>query len=279
MDKYCDLHAHSTASDGSLTPTQLLHLAVQTGLAAVVLCDHNSVAGLPEFIEAAKELPVEAVPGIEFSTEYNGVELHILALYIRPEHYEAINSILADFQRRKEQSNIALIDAFNRAGIELDYEMIRKGHGYINRAHIAEALTEKGITASVKDAFKNYLAPERGYYVPPKRPDALETIRFIKSLGAVAVLAHPFLNLDEAQLEQFLSEAVPCGLDAMETMYAKYDAVTTMLAKQMAARYQIAESGGSDFHGSAKPDILLGKGRGNLTIPLSVLDSLKKRLS
>ena len=115
MDKYCDLHAHSTASDGSLTPTQLLHLAVQTGLAAVVLCDHNSVAGLPEFIEAAKELPVEAVPGIEFSTEYNGVELHILALYIRPEHYEAINSILADFQRRKEQSNIALIDAFNRA--------------------------------------------------------------------------------------------------------------------------------------------------------------------
>lgn len=276
MDKYCDLHAHSTASDGSLTPTQLLQLAAKIGLAAVVLCDHNSVAGLPEFTDAAKELPVEAVPGIEFSTEYNGIELHILALYVQPEHYEPINHILVDFQHRKMQSNMALVSALNRAGIDLDYDSIAKGRGYINRAHIAEALTEKGITASVKEAFKTYLAPERGYYVPPKRPDSLSIIRFIKSIGAVAVLAHPFLNMNEEQLERFLDEAVPSGLDAMETMYTKYDRETTALAKQLASRYKIAESGGSDFHGSAKPDVELGTGRGDLRIPLSVLETLRQ---
>ena len=277
MEKYCDLHAHSTASDGSLTPTQLLQLAVQSGLSAVVLCDHNTVAGLPEFTRAAEGLPIEAVPGVEFSTEYLGTELHILALYIRPEHYAAINAIVEDFKRRKERSNVTLVEALNKAGIDVDYEAIRAEHSYVNRAHIAEALTSKGYTGSVKEAFKTYLAPEQGYYIPPKRPDAFEIIRFIKSLGAVAVLAHPFLNLDEAGLRAFLPEAVACGLDAMETMYAKYDPQTTALAKSIAAQYGIAESGGSDFHGSAKPDIALGTGRGDLWISLEVLEVLKKR--
>ena len=277
MEKYCDLHAHSVASDGSFTPTQLLDLAVKSGLSAVVLCDHNTVAGLPEFTEAAKAMPIEAVPGIEFSTEYFGTELHILALYIRPEHYGAINEILEDFKRRKEQSNIALVKALNDAGYEIDYEAVRADHSYVNRAHIGEALTQKGYTDSVKDAFQTLLATNRGYYIPPKRPDALETIRFIKSLGAVAVLAHPFLSMEEAGLRAFLTEAVPCGLDAMETMYAKYDLHTTQLAKRIAAEYGISESGGSDFHGTAKPDIQLGTGRGDLLIPLKTLTALKNR--
>ncbi len=278
MEKYCDLHAHSIVSDGSLTPTQLLQLAVQSGLSAVVLCDHNTVAGLPEFTEAAKSMPIEAVPGIEFSTEYLGTELHILALYIRPEHYSAINEILEDFKRRKEESNVALVKALNDAGFAVDYEEVRAEHSYVNRAHIGEALTQKGYTDSVKDAFKTLLAPNRGYYTPPKRPDALETIRFIRSLGAVAVLAHPFLSLGEADLRAFLTEAVPCGLDAMETMYSKYDPHTTDLAKRIAAQYGILESGGSDFHGTAKPDIQLGTGRGDLRIPLKTLVALKNKI-
>ena len=277
MEKYCDLHVHSAASDGSLTPSQLLQRAVQSGLSAVALCDHNTVAGLSEFTEFAKSLPIEAVPGIEFSTEYSGTELHILALYIRPEHYNAINVLLEDFKQRKEQSNIALVKTLNDAGIALNYEEICADHSYVNRAHIAEELMRKGYAGSVKEAFKKYLAPERGYYVPPKRTNVFEMIRFIKSLGAVAVLAHPFLNLDEVELHAFLPEAVSCGLDAMETMYAKYDSETTALAKKLAARYQILESGGSDFHGSAKPDIALGTGRGDLRIPFQILDALKKR--
>lgn len=277
MEKYCDLHAHSTASDGSLTPTQLLQLAVQSGLSAVVLCDHNSITGLQEFTRAAEEMPVEAVPGIEFTTEYMGTELHILGLFIYPKHYPAITGYMEAFRRRKEQSNAALFKALNAAGISLDYEEIRVSKSYVNRASIAEAMMEKGYVKSVHEAFKSWLAPELGYYVPPKRSDAYETIRFIKSIGAVAVLAHPFLNLDEAGLHAFLPEAVTCGLDAMETMYAKYNPQTTALAKKIAAQYGLLESGGSDFHGSAKPDIKLGTGRGGLRVPLTMLELLKNR--
>ncbi len=277
MEKYCDLHTHSTASDGSVPPSRLPQMAAECGLSAIVLCDHNTVAGLPEFLEGAKGLPVEAVPGIEFSTEFEDTELHILALYIRPEHYPRINTLLEDFKRRKAESNVQLVVALKNAGICIDYDAILRQHSYINRAHIAQALTEAGYTESVKEAFKKYLAPEKGYYTPPKRPDAFETIELIKSFGAVAVLAHPFLNLDEAGLHRFLPEAKCRGLDAMETLYSKYDPETTALAKKIAGQYGILESGGSDFHGTAKPDIQLGTGRGDLRIPLTFLNRLKER--
>lgn len=276
MSKFCDLHAHSTASDGSLTPTELVRLAVDTDLAALVLCDHNTVAGLPEFTEAAKGMPLEAVPGIEFTTEYKNTELHILALWVKPEHYDAINEILDDFKRRKAESNARLVAELTGAGYKIDYETIRKEHSYVNRAHIAQALMDGGYVTSVKEAFKTLLKPEQGYYVPPKRPDALEVIRFIKGLGAVAVLAHPLLNLDETGLRDFLPKAKESGLDGMETLYAKYTAEETALAKSLAAEFGILESGGSDFHGQPKPDISLGTGRGDLQIPVDFLKQLKK---
>ena len=111
--------------------------------------------------------------------------------------------------------------------------------------------------------------------MPPKRQEALETIAFIKSMGAVAVLAHPFLDLDEAGLRRFLTLAKPCGLDAMETMYSKFDPDTETLAKAIAQEYGILQSGGSDFHGSVKPDVFLGKGRGDMAIPYQLLEKLK----
>lgn len=277
MEKLCDLHAHSAASDGTLTPAELLHLAVETGLSAVVLCDHNTVAGLPEFTEAAKGLPLEAVPAIEFTTEFENTELHMLALWVQPVHYAAINKILDDFKARKAASNVLLVENLAKAGYRIDYETIQKEHSYVNRAHIAQALMDGGYVASVKEAFKTLLKPEQGYYVPPKRPDALEIIAFIKSIGAVAVLAHPLLNLDEAGLRKFLPLAKAAGLDGMETLYAKYTPEETALAKALAAEFELLESGGSDFHGETKPDIFLGSGRGDLKIPLNFLEKLRKR--
>ena len=275
--KICDLHAHSTASDGTLTPTQLLHLAVKTGLSAVVLCDHNTVEGLPEFTEAAKELPLEAVPAIEFTTEFENTELHMLALWVQPSRYAAINKILDDFKRRKAESNVLLVENLAKAGYRVDYRAIEKEHSYVNRAHIAQALMDGGYVSSVKEAFKTLLKPEQGYYVPPKRPDALEIIGFIKSIGAVAVLAHPLLNLDEAGLRKFLPLAKAAGLDGMETLYAKYTPEETALAKRLAAEFGVLESGGSDFHGDTKPDIALGSGRGDLQVPLNFLTQLRNR--
>lgn len=275
--KLCDLHTHSTCSDGTLTPKELVDLARQLELGAVVLSDHNTVAGLPAFLQAAEGSTVEAVPGVEFSTDYGNTELHILMLFVKESDYAPITKYVEQLRSNKDLSNRALVRALQEDGIAIDYDALleRAPDGYINRAVIGAELTRLGYTDSVKDAFKRYLSEDGKYYTPPKRLDVFETIGFIKHLGGVAVLAHPFLNLDEAQLEQFLPRALECGLDAMETMYAKYDAETTQTAKKIAARFGLLESGGSDFHGKNKPDISLGTGRGNLQIPMSVLEKLK----
>lgn len=276
MEKLCDLHAHSYYSDGSYSPAQLVKAAQEIGLSAVVLSDHNTVAGLIEFTAAAENTSVEAVPGIEFSTEYKGTELHILGLFVLPENYPAIQQVLEQFLIRKEKSNRDLIDKLNRAGLKLSYdEIAAKAAGRINRAVIAQEMVRLGYCESVKQAFSRWLSADLGYYIPPLRPDAFETIRFIKSLGCAAVLAHPFLNLDEKELRVFLKDAVAAGLDAMEVYYSRYDGATTALAERIAGEYGILASGGSDFHGTAKPDIALGTGEGDLRIPVSVLEKLK----
>ena len=277
MRRTCDLHTHSTFSDGTLTPTQLVEEAQRCGLAAIALCDHNTVAGLPGFLAAAEGTPVEAVPGIEFSTDYHGTELHVLGLFLKPESYVPITDLLEDFRARKDRSNAELVEALGRAGYRLDYEAIKAGtpNGQVNRAHIAAALARQGYTATVKDAFKTLLAPEHGYYRPPERLNVFDAIRFIKSIGSVAVLAHPFLNLEEEELRRFLPEAKLAGLDGMETLCSSYSEEITALAASIADEFELKHSGGSDFHGSNKPDIRLGKGKGNLCIPLKILEELK----
>lgn len=276
---YCDLHTHSDFSDGTCSPAELIAQAARLGLTAIALTDHNTVAGLPDFMAAGQGSGVEAVPGCEFSTDHNGVELHILGLYIAPAHYATVTALLEEAQQEKEHSNRALVAALNAAGYGLDYAGIcSKCSGQINRAHIAAALVEKGYFATTRDAFRGPLSAERGFYRPPKRIGAYECIRFIKSIGAMAVLAHPFLNLDETSLRAFLPEAVAAGLDGMEVAYSKYSPETTATACSVADDFGLKYSGGSDFHGGNKADIALGTGRGDLKIPTAWLDELKKRI-
>ena len=281
VNKYCDLHTHSSYSDGTLSPSELIQQAERAGLAAVALCDHNTVAGLPEFVAAGQGSTVEAVPGIEFSTDYEGTELHLILLFVKPEDYGEIGDRLEKFRVLKEQSNIELVRALKADGYSIDYDAIRKRipDGYVNRAHIAAELTGKGYTVSIKEAFQNLLKSGAGYYTPPTRPDFFEMIDFIKRLGGVSVLAHPFLNLKESDIKKLLPTAVARGLDAMETMYPLYDEEMTLKARALAEGCGLLESGGSDFHGSNKPDIQLGTGTGNLFITSDVLHCLKRKNS
>ena len=278
MQRYCDLHTHSTFSDGTDTPAELVALAEEKGLAAIALTDHNTVAGLPLFLQAAEGKKVRAIAGTEFSTDYKGTELHILGLFLKPEHFDAITALLEDYRRRKDQSNIELVAKLNDAGYAIDYAAIKAGtpKGQVNRALIAAELTRLGYTESIQAAFKQLLSPKCGYYTPPTRPDPFETIRFIKSLGAVAILAHPFLNLNEEELREFLTEAVPCGLDGMEILYSTYDEETTRLSKHIADAFGLLHSGGSDYHGDNKPHIQLGIGQGNLAIPYTMAENMGK---
>ncbi len=275
--KTCDLHVHSVYSDGTWTPVQLLEEAERIGLGAIALTDHNTVAGLPEFLEAAKGREVEAVPGIEFSTDYEEKDIHILGLFIRPEHYDAITALLSDVQKRKDQCNRDLAEALTRAGYPIDYDAMKATtpDGQLNRAHFAAELVRLGYAQSRQDAFDRFLNPKCGYYHAPKRMTSFETIDFIKSLGAVAVWAHPYLTLKPERVPIFLEEAVKHGLDGMETVYVTYDEATTRLAKETAKRFGLKESGGSDFHGDNKPDIFLGSGRGALAVPMALLEGLR----
>lgn len=277
---YCDLHVHSNYSDGTCTPAEVVALAEAAGLTAVALCDHNTVSGLPEFLAAAAGSGVEGIPGTEFSTDYKGVELHILGLFIKPAHYAAVTQRAQRYLIDKEQSNIDLCRALCAAGLEINYQQIKEKtvDGFVNRAVIGAELVRLGYADSVQEAFKTWLSPKRGYYIPPKRPDAFEIIRFIKSIGAVAVLAHPFLNLEQPELEEFLPQAVKAGLDGMEVYYSKYDEETTAHSVEIAEKYGLLPSGGSDFHGQNKPDIAIGVGRGNLRIPDSWKNALKAKI-
>lgn len=280
MELYCDLHTHSVFSDGTYTPAQLLEEAQKIGLSAIALTDHNTVAGLPDFLKAAGGKKVEAVPGVEFSTDYEGTELHILALYLKEAYFDQVTELMMFYHRRKEQSNIDLVENLNRDGYKISYEKIKSAtpEGQVNRALIAAELTALGYTASNKEAFERLLRPSCGYYTPPQRFTPEEMLKIIRDLGAVSVLAHPYLNLKEVQLHQFLSKAKNWGLQGMEVRYSTYDEETTASAFAMADEFGLLYSGGSDFHGKNKPDIQLGQGRGTLTVPAFWVSKIRENV-
>lgn len=280
MAKLCDLHTHSVFSDGSYTPAQLLQEAQRRGLSALALTDHNTAAGLPDFLAAAKSSPVEAICGVEFSADYNGTELHILALGLKEAYFGEVTALMEAYQIRKDESNRNLADALNRAGYAIDYETVKAStpKGEVNRAIIASHLVQKGYVETVKEAFSKLLSPKCGYYTPPQRETPEKMLKIIRDLGAVSVLAHPLLNLKPAEVRCFLEEMRSCPPVGMEVEYSTYSPEETELASALAAEFGLLYSGGSDFHGTAKPDISIGVGKGNLCIPYAWWETLKKTI-
>ena len=278
MAQFCDLHTHSNYSDGTYSPAEIIAEAEKLGLSSVALTDHNTVAGLPAFMEAAQNSPVEAVPGVEISCQYGDTELHLVGLYIPMENLDVITVYLDSLNRKKEESNRLLIRNLNQAGYFLDYDEIRQAHpdGTVNRAVIAASMLEKGYVSSINQAFQDILSVKAGFYVPPQRLTFFNAIALLRYVEAVPVLAHPFLNLKtEDVLRACLQEAVPKGLAAMETMYSSYAPETEAAARRIAREFGLLESGGSDFHGATKPHIRLGCGKGNLSVPAAFADALK----
>ena len=275
----CDLHTHSTFSDGTYTPTMIIEAAKQIGLSAVALTDHNNMGGIAEFTEAAEGTGVTAIPGIELSTDHALGELHIVGLFVRSEHNEPIGRMLAELSRLKTESNIALCEALKAAGFPVSYDKIVAAtpSGHVNRVHIAAALCEGGYVGSVDEAFASVLSEAHGFYRPPRRPDAIETIRLLRKIGVVSVLAHPLVSLSEAALYRLLPEAVAAGLDGMEVHYATYTEEQTRTAAHIAREFSLIPSGGSDFHGDRKPGIALGTGRGGLSVPSDCWQALRER--
>ncbi len=276
--KLCDLHTHSIYSDGTSTPAELIALAKEAGLCAIALTDHNTVSGIPHFLAAAQGSDVIAVPGIEVSSDYLGNELHIVGLFRTLAHLDAMEEYVAAYLERKEQSNVDLCNNLCAAGYEISYEKVKGAtpDGTVNRALIAAELMRCGYVESIKAAFATLLSKKGGYYHEPEKLDAFDVICKLREFCAIPILAHPFLSLDEAQLRTFLPKACERGLVGMETDYSTFDEATTALAHALADQYGLCKSGGSDYHGTNKPDIRVGIGRGTLAVPFAYYENLVK---
>lgn len=274
---YCDLHTHSHFSDGTYSPGWLISQAKELGL-AIALTDHNTVSGLPEFLAEAEKQGVRAIPGIEFSTVCHGRELHLVGLFIEAEHYGYLESVAEDFHRRKAEANREMVRRLNAAGYEIGYEelLAKSKTGNINRAHMANALVEKGYMTSPQEAFEKLLGDDLPFYVSCQRLDTAEAIRILRNIQALPILAHPLQELTENELRNILPELMEAGLMGLETHHSSYDDAAIAKATAIVGEFGLLPSGGSDFHGKAKPDIQLGQGKGNLRIPVSFLDALEE---
>ena len=273
----CDLHIHSFYSDGTCSPKEIISAAKALGL-TIALTDHNTVAGVPEFLAEATRQGVTAVAGVELSTEYHGKELHLLGLFLPEEQLDSVTQLVEAFYIQKEQSNLALVKKLNEAGYAIDYEVVKRRNAtaQVNRAHIAAELMRLGYVPSIKAAFRELLGESKGFYTPPQRVKIEDAIRFLRKIHAAPVLAHPLLDLSEDALRQLLPSAIEAGLLGMEVQHSSYDDAKIALATQIAAEFHLLPSGGSDFHGDTKPDVRLGVGKGNLSIPMEYYYGLQR---
>lgn len=263
----CDLHTHSLNSDGSATPAELIAAAKQLGL-IIALTDHNTALGLPEFMKEASENGVTAVSGTELSCAHGDNEFHLLGLFIKPEYYRKVDRLAKEFHVLKEISNIEMVERLNLAGYNINYADVKKRNpnGNANRAHVAAELMEKGYVSSVAEAFATILSDSYGFYIQPVRLQLVDAIHFLREIEALPILAHPLKDIDAAGLERILPELIDAGLLGIETMHSSYSDDDIAVAKSIAERFGLVESGGSDYHGKVKPDVHLGVGKGNLDI-------------
>lgn len=279
MDRLVDLHMHSTASDGTLTPGEVVAMAREEGLAAIALTDHDTTAGLPEAIAAGRRLGVEVVPGIEISAKRERGTLHIVGLFIDPGDgrlEERCQALRAERGRRNER----IVSRLCELGMPVTLDEVRgkSGGGVIGRPHFAAVMVEKGYVATREEAFDRWLAKGQPAYFPKALLDPAESIAMIHDAGGVAVCAHPsqLRCAGERELEGAIAELRHHGLDAIETQWSTATAEEMALTERIAGRQRLLRSGGSDFHGGNKPDIRMGVARGQIRVTADVLEALRR---
>ncbi|NRS47527.1 PHP domain-containing protein [Brevibacillus sp. HB2.2] len=248
MELMADLHTHTKASDGTCEPAENVRLAKEAGLAALAITDHDTVAGIPEAMEAARALGVEIIPGVEVSSVGKGQDIHVLGYFV-PYEDPAFEERLFRLRETRHERNQLLIARLQELGIDISLEKVyRRKQGTdknIGRPHIAEELMELGVVSTIAEAFDKYLGKEGAAYVNPPRIPPQEAITLIKEAGGVAVLAHPGLYDDD----ELVQELIVFGLDGIEVNHPDNDEVQKMRYSKWAAQYGLVVTGGSDFHG------------------------------
>lgn len=275
-----DLHLHTTFSDGSRSPTDVLTLASKAQVTALAITDHDTVNGLPEAIQAGRALGIEVIPGIELSSRWGNTELHILGYFLDWNDVE-LRRQLTRFQDARHVRNPRIIEKLNALGIHLTYADVKTlaGDASVGRPHIARVLIEKGYVTSAKEAFDRYLADGAAAHVPRELPEPADAIAVIRAAGGVPVLAHPsWLDRSEG-IYKICEQLKAVGLGGIEVHYSTHRPEQTAAYLDVARRLDLLVTGGSDFHGVTKPDIEVGIGRGQLKVPEALLEPLRKAAS
>lgn len=292
--RFIDLHLHTTASDGSCTPAEVCQLAIDKSLAAIAITDHDTVDGVANAISYAENFNktlvrqeaaesdsrfsssedhhITVIPGIEMSAIYQNVEIHILGFYMDYKNPDLLSRLAAIKQGRLDR-NEAMCQRFRADGIDMTMEKLQHGNPdtVVTRAHFARVLIAEGVCRDMNQAFKEYLGKKSKYYIPTPDIPAEDAIDLIRTYGKAAFIAHPLLyGFGYSQIEKMIDDLKPCGLSGLEVYHSSNNSYESGKLREIARAHGLLISGGSDFHGAAKPDISIGSGRGGLRITESV---------
>lgn len=285
-NRWVDLHCHSTASDGTLPPTEVVRLAKQRELTALALTDHDTIGGVVEAAEEARKIGLDFLPGIEISAEFpHPGTMHILGYGVDPQS-KTLGDLTRQLLEGRDSRNPRIIKRLQELGISITMEEVeqeaRKGAPadpnkplVVGRPHIAAILMRKGYVSTIKQAFDKYLAPGGLAYFDKERLSPRQAFEMIRDSHGIPVLAHPvqLRTENDAQLERIVKDLLDLGLMGLEVIHSDHDAALIEKYSALADRYKLLKTGGSDFHGTNKKNIDLGVANGN-RIPRIFFDAL-----
>lgn len=256
-----DLHIHSTYSDGSYLPEEIIIKAQNKGLNTIALTDHDTVAGIEDALKYGKKYGITVIPGIEFSTYEGKTEIHILGYYINHQNQQLIDKTRKLLKMRINRAK-KMVKLLNEQGINITYEQVKTiaGDKYVGRPHIARALIEKGYIKEIGEAFsEKYIGNGGRAYVPRHKLTSRQTIAIIKKAHGIPVLAHPyFINHGEPLKKDYIARLIVMGLKGIEVFHSKHGVEVSKFYEKIARELGLIITGGSDFHGENSPGVELG---------------------
>lgn len=277
-----DLHIHSTASDGTDTPSEIIHIAVRKKLAAVAITDHDTVSGVADFLKSAVAHPeLAAIPGVELSVLYHDNSIHISGLFVDPCD-SSLKKLLSEIRRNRDSRNELIIKKLRNLNFDITLEEVKTiaAGESIGRPHLAQILIQKGYFKEPQEVFDKCLKRGAPAYCPRVLPTPAEAVSAIHGAGGLAFWAHPFHRSDSSitYVERILKDLLDTGLDGIEAYYSTFTEEQQAKLLAVAKKLQIPVSGGSDYHGGNMPGIEIADGYGNMFIPETVYENLLKRL-
>jgi len=275
-----DLHAHTSASDGTYSPKELVTLAKSEGIEAIAITDHDTIEGVPEALEAGEKIGLEVIPGVEISIDHQPGSMHVLGLFLDIKNKKLIE-YLTGLQTSRSSRNPKIIEKLNELGLAISMEDVQKisGGGQVGRPHIAAALLQDGYVSSNQQAFDKYLKKGAIAYFERNRLTREETVDMIHGAGGLVILAHPHtLGVNGSSFSYLMSELKEVGFDGLEVFYNSHSQTDEDRLMKIVDKNGFIISGGTDFHGQNKPSIKLGVGYGNMAIPYEVLQEMKRQL-